>query len=222
MRIFTFVAWVCTCLFIFSSSTRADDKTWKLVSDKGGVQLFKESNRGVKHKMFKSVAVIDSPIEAIMDVLLDANRFKEWMPGCLLSNILSEKPVDNRIKDYTLHMALDISWPFKNRDFVVNTKTTADWNNGIFFMELNSVEREDIPSPKGSFRMLSLYGKFEGESISKYQTRITYYSVFNTGGRVGSIVSNNFTGRITRGVVAGLVKVAEKPEYKKAAKQNIY
>lgn len=222
MRIFTFVTWVLVCFFILSSSTRADDKTWKLVSDRDGVQLYKEINRGGKNKMFKSVSVIDSPIETIMDVLLDVNRFKEWMPGCLLSNILSEKPVDNRIKDYTLHMALDISWPFKNRDFVVNTKTTADLNNGFFSVELNSVGREDIPSPKGSFRMVSLYGKFEGEFISKFQTRLTYYSVFNPGGRVGSIVSNNFTGRITRGVVEGLAKVAEKPEYKKAAHENLF
>ena len=220
MRIAAFLSIVC--LYLFSGVAHADEKIWKLVSDRKGVQLFKESSRGTKHKMYKAVAVIDAPIDVIMSILLDASHFTDWMPGCLLSNILDEKNGDQVTKDHTLHMVWNLTWPAKNRDFIVKTKSTADWSNGIFFVELSSIDRESIPSPKGSRRMLSMYGKFDGEYISKYQTRITYYSVFNPGGRVGSIASNRFTGRITRNVVAGLAKVAEKPEYKKSAIQNSY
>ncbi len=222
MRIILLTVFLSISLVMISGKALADEKTWKLVSDRRGVQLYKDMTRGARHRMYKAVTVIDAPIETLMELLLDAGRYPEWMPGCFLSRILSEKNGDRDIRNHPLHMALNIRWPIKNRDFVVETKAVSDWNNGYFFVEFNTVGRPDIPSPRGSFRMLHLYGKFEGESISRYQTRMTYHLIFNPGGRVGSIMSNRFTGRIARNTMTGLVKVSERPEYKKAAEQNRY
>lgn len=222
MRTVILTVFLTICLVLVSGRALADEKTWKLVSDRRGVQLYKDMTRGVKHRMFKAVTVIDAPIETIMDVLLDAGRYPEWMPGCMLSRVLSEKNGDRDIRTHPLHLALNIPWPMRNRDFVTETKTFSNWDTGTFFVEFNTVDRPDIPSPRGSFRMIRLYGKFEGEAISRYQTRMTYHLVFNPGGRVGSIMSNRFTGRIARNTMTGLARVSEKPEYKKAAEQNRY
>lgn len=220
MRLFT-VAFMLV-LILTPCHGKADGTSWKLISKRGDVLLYKEINSENKHKMYKAVVDIDEPIEVVMTVLLDAGNLKDWIPGCFLSDILEERSVDNVVKNYTIHMAWDVPWPIKNRDFVVETKAVHDWNNGIFNVVLQSVERPEVPSPKGCLKLPSLYGKFEGEYVSRDKTRITYYSVFDPGGRVPVFGANMFTGHIARNVLKGLKGAASKDVYKNTAHWLFY
>lgn len=220
MRFFT-VAFMMV-LILLPCRGQAQEALWKLISKRGGVFLYKEINSNKKNNMYKAVVDIDEPIEVVMAVLLDAGNLKDWIPGCFLSDVLEERNVDNVVKDYTIHMAWDVPWPIKNRDFVVETEAVHDWNNGVFNVVLQSIERPHVPSPQGCLRMPSLYGKFDGEYVSRDKTRITYYSVFDPGGRVPAFGANIFTGYIARNVLKGLKGVASKDVYKNTARWLFY
>lgn len=195
---------------------------WKVISKKDGITLSQRVNPLSEYRTYKAETLIDIPLETLIEVLLDVKSYPEWMPGCTSSEIVSVKQVDAVIKDYVIHFIWDAMWPVTNRDFVMQTAASVDWNSGRASVTLDSIDDSSVPVPEKRFRLRKFYGKYEAWYISRDTTRVCYYNMVDPGGKVGPKLSNTFTKKIPIGMMKGLRRIAKEEKYSKAAAKDFY
>jgi len=112
MKIYVAIAY----LLMFSSLFA--QKNWKLKKDKDDVKIYVKSTESSSLKLFKAEMTVKSSLNEVLNVILDGDKLKDWNYKALDSKLLN-KSSDN---DYLLWLALDLPWPVRNRDVVIQLK----------------------------------------------------------------------------------------------------
>ena len=219
MKEFLFIIVFILC---FSGAAFANTDAWKVISEKDGILLSQKVEPSSEYRTYKADAIINMSMETLIEVLIDINSYTEWMPGCSSAEAVSEEQVDRVIRDYIIHIIWDAQWPVKNRDFVIKTRASVDWNKGTASVVLDSIENSTVPVPADKFRLKKYWGKFYCQYISRNETKVTYQSMIHPGGKVGPKLSNAFTKNIPRGIMKGLRRISLNDKYKKAAVKDFY
>lgn len=195
---------------------------WKLKKEKDGVKFFSRLHAGSKQKEFRAIAVLDYPIEVLLEVIIDVPAYPTWMPDVLDAKILKEFQRGLERGNYYLHILFDGMWPVKNRDIVIESIPKTDWSKGISVIKLKKLDTFPVPLKKGVVRVKDFEAEYKFEYISRDKTRVTFTTFVDIGGKVSPGLASIQTSKIPFKTLRNMGKVASNPKYKEAAARDYF
>ncbi len=195
---------------------------WKLKKEKDGVKTFSRFKRDSPVKEFRSVTIIDYPIEVLLEVIIDVASYPKWMPDVLESKILKEFHRGLERGNYYIHIVYDGIWPVKNRDIVMESIPKTDWDKGVSVIRLKKLDTFPVPLKKGVVRVKDFESEFKFEYISRSKTKVTLTTFVDVGGMVSPRLATIQTGTVPHKTLANMAKVASDPKYYEAAVRDYF
>jgi len=181
----------------------------------GAWQLFQEDpeltiyNRTTEEDIdceFKAVSIIHQPIEVVSAVLMDISTYMKWIHGCRSVKLLNK----NNVSDYEVYFAIDIPWPFCNRDVVYKiTKDATAWENRIIIQGM-AIEKADVPIRDGHVRVINSYFSITLEKITNGSTKIIYQNKTDASFNLPAYLSRRLCGSMVYDSMANLKKLLNK------------
>ncbi|KAL0476596.1 hypothetical protein AKO1_006092 [Acrasis kona] len=206
---------------------------WQLCADKDDIKTFykKDERSNTPLHVVKLEGTVNSPIFNVLSIFYEIDLYKTWLPRLTASDNLAQY---GRYR-FLCYFALDMPWPFYNRDMV-------NYGYGVDLLETNSIlvvirsiEKQEfdhfpgatIPEPdaNGTCRMSLNYSGIKITPMSENQTHVTL--IANVDPRISYIpgwVMNGMTHNFAYLVLAKLRTVAAQvphSEYADRIKNNI-
>jgi len=177
---------------------------WSLVKNENGIQVFVRKVPGSSFHEFKGIAVVNSKIEVIGEILRDVPYYPQWIPDCTDASVIKRTDRNNLM----LHFSQKLPWPVDNRDVVLSAKTIFDLNNGKITITMESVNDSKYPVKEGFTRMSEMKGCYILEYIDREHTKLSYIVKANPGGSIPSSVVNSSSKDIPYNTLTGIKKVS--------------
>lgn len=136
------------------ASARATD--WTLEKQLDGIDVYTRPVPGSEVKEFKGEGIVEVELEAILALLRDADRFKEWFPNTRESKLLQR---DGDVSYQ--YSVMQTPWPIDDRDNVFRSVTTRDALTGRVDILVEAApeahplqsDRHRVTRAKGSWRL---------------------------------------------------------------------
>ena len=204
------------------SAENAKRYDWKLKKDKDGVKTFSRFMKHSSGKEFRAVAVIDYPIEVLLEVIIDVASYPKWMPDVLEATILKEFHKGLERGNYYVHIVYDGIWPVKNRDIVMESIPKTDWDKGISVIKLKKLDTFPVPLKKGIVRVKDFASEFKFEYLARDKTKVTFTTYVDVGGKVSPRLATIQTGSVPHKTLRNMARVAADPKYYEAAVRDYF
>ncbi len=174
-----------TVLTLFTHGLALNAETnWKHLNSKDGINVFaKQNSSSEKIVTIKADTTLSQPMYAILEVVNDVPKAKEWAPW------VSDKKILKRISKYeTIDLTVaDLPWPLKDRYYVTKQiyKELAD--GGIIFTS----ETIDYPyTIKGAIKGTIEHSVFYLTPSSPFETKISFELNLDPAGAIPKWVAN--------------------------------
>ncbi len=177
MRVAVVAGLVLFSLFGKEASAQTE---WTHLLNRDGVELFHRDVDGYAYGEFKSVTVLNAPIQSVYSIFQNFATYKEWYGFCIDSDSLHiESPYHK-----TIFLLVDAPWPIADRYIIAD----------VFFDQLSEQRRLEIRfrlserdfgiSVRGGEPMTQVTGDCILERISENRTRVTFSISLDPGGSV--------------------------------------
>ena len=161
---------------------------WELADNEEGVALYSRTVSGRAELQFKSVGLVNQPLEAIGAVLSDIRSYARWFFKCIDAKKIS---VENTSElNFYLYIAIDTPWPFSDRDVVFNTNVAIDYDLGKVIIKSTAVAEPLVSLKSGYVRITDSEHQWLLEKVSSQQTRITFINRTQAAGPFSNYISN--------------------------------
>ena len=205
---------------IGNTTISADDGGWKFVKKKKATTLYTRPVAGSKYDAFKAEAICDASVEALLEVLIDVENYHKWLPACIEAKKLKMFDKDPLKGNMLFYLIINAQWPVQNRDFIIKSNTTADWVNGIVKINLKATDKFDYPPIKGRYRVDVFTASFRFEYISRNETKVTYTTHSESGGKAPLAIVANVNKQLTLATIKRLNNMTTDPVYQKRAMRD--
>lgn len=159
------------------------DKAWKLESEKNNIKIYSHQAEEYGNNYYRAELEVNLENSAVQNLLLDYDRYDEWMKECIES-----KAVDSSVDSDTImvYFRYDAPWPVKNRDVYsqVTVRQDQDDKTHIDFIATPSYKK----NRKGHVRIKESSGGWVLEPNGEI-TKLTYFSNMKLGAGVPSFVN---------------------------------
>lgn len=178
------------------------EEEYKLVKKDAVLSLYERwihGGQGEHVREIKAVFVVRSDVEAVINLLTDQARGKEWNINAEKYSVLHAGDRTNWIT-YTRY---SIPWPFGNQDCCLSYKVNKDANNlrvGVIGFE--SVLNNQFPVTTSVTRITGTKGKWLLEDAGNGHMKVSYFISTNRSKKVprwisDPIVRNNLFSTMT-------------------------
>lgn len=189
---------------------------WALVKTENGIQVYVRKVPGSSFHEFKGIAIVNSKIEVVGEVLRDVPFYPQWLPDCTQATILEKTDKNNMV----LYYAQKLPWPADNRDVVLSAKTLLDYKKGIFTITMETAAGNKYPQKTGYTRMAEMKGLYLLEYIDREHTKVSYIVKADPGGSLPSSVVNASSKDIPYNTLLAMKKVATTKRFVDAANKS--
>ena len=207
MNFFSFFPLVVTFL-----SLSCFGSEWELIQEKKGIKIYKRSLKNTSLLSFRGVGEIDASFGKVVQIVLDAEKTKEW------ANRFPDNRLLKWIKDpheAIKYNELDMPLFFSNRDFISLSKTSINYETKSLRVDFEKALGYDKPLKKsnvlgdisGSYFMVQF---LDGGKKSK----IEGVAVVDIKGRVPIWIVNFFQARWPYNTIINIRKQAKKSSVK--------
>ncbi|TGN41002.1 START domain-containing protein [Marinobacter confluentis] len=118
-----------------------DAEGWELRKESGSIRVFTIDQPDSSFQAFKAVALLDTPIENLMAVMVNPESCTEWVHNCSESYAFGNGSFHDRYA-YSVN---DMPWPVADRDYVLRIRTHGRNAGGDILMDLNAVPQRRDP-----------------------------------------------------------------------------
>ncbi len=157
-------------VFFLSMGSIAQAGPWEHVKTERGVKVYQQQSEGRDLPIFKGESVIEANIYALLAVISDFDRHKEWMHGCHTARLL--KRVDE------LHLLsynrTDAPWPVDDRDVVLESRVSIQAEKHTVQINFQATRSPLQPEVEGVVRMTRLKGYYRLKALSSTRTHVMY------------------------------------------------
>ena len=185
------------------------DSSWKQTRDEHGIRVFKRDLPDGKLLSFKAVGVIDAPIDIVLSIVLDQDRFSEWAEDRSSSRVVGwiRKPVE-----YVSYDRIDLPWPVKDRDFVTRVRIEVDPSDSTTKVSY-SLSDYHVPSPQDAVRGSLVGSSYVLEPVyGGRRTRATGVAVTDPRGSIPAWVVNLYQRNWPYDTIMAMRDQAKKPD----------
>ncbi|MBZ2167264.1 START domain-containing protein [Marinobacter sp. F4216] len=199
--------------FFVSASTASAElpaenaKDWKLRQEVGNIRVYTIDQSNSSFKAFKAEALLDTPIENLMAVMINPGSCLEWVHNCTESYAFGE----GNFHDRYAYSVNNMPWPVTDRDYVLRIRTQGDEETGEIIMDLNATpnQREEFRDRIRVDRSDTLYRFIpRGE-----QTRMVWVQHTDPNGSLPGWLVNSLLVDIPVRSLQALERVANKERY---------
>ncbi|MDO3722996.1 START domain-containing protein [Marinobacter sp. chi1] len=199
--------------FFVSASTASAElpaenaKDWKLRQEVGNIRVYTIDQSDSSFKAFKAEALLDTPIENLMAVMINPGSCLEWVHNCTESYAFGE----GNFHDRYAYSVNNMPWPVTDRDYVLRIRTQGDEETGEIIMDLNATpnQREEFRDRIRVDRSDTLYRFIpRGE-----QTRMVWVQHTDPNGSLPGWLVNSLLVDIPVRSLQALERVANKERY---------
>lgn len=208
------------CALCFAGNVFSATTDWTLIKEKKGVQLYERDVADSKYDEYKAVTICNASVEALLEVLIDVANYPKWLPECVESERLKMFDKDPIQGNFLIYLVINAQWPVPDRDFIIRSDSTADWANGIVEIRLKSTDQFDYPPRKKRLRVQRFSATFRFEYISRNETRVTYITHSESGGKAPMALVAPINKKLTMTTVTALEKIAQSEIYMKRAMRD--
>lgn len=191
------------------------DDGWRLSKKHNEIWVYTRPSPTCGFDEFKGITIIDARIEVLGIVLKDIPSFPLWMSDCQKSYILEQ----NGKNDFIFHFVQTLPWPVKNRDMVLQARSTIDWKAGYFQVDFHSVDDGRIPTSDDYIRM-KVVGCFLLEYIEREKTQVTYIIQADPSGFMPAVVANLISRKIPYETLLRMREMVKYNRYRKWADES--
>ncbi len=85
--------------------------------DKDGIKVYIHRHKNSNFRAFKAISCIPASMDSILAVMFDIDAYSQWIHACNKSFLIKEVSFYERYH----YQAIDIPFPFKDRDFVLHS-----------------------------------------------------------------------------------------------------
>lgn len=149
---------------------------WTLQRQAEGIDVYTRPVAGSDIQEFKGEGVVAVPTEAIVSLLRDADRFKEWFPNTSESRLL--KRDGSTSYQYSV---MQTPWPISDRDNVFRSVTKRDADTGRIEIEVSAAPREH-PEHPDRHRVTKANGRWRLVPQGPEATLVTFIMHLEPGG----------------------------------------
>lgn len=171
-------------LILFTGFFFTNIQDWTLEKNKDKIQIYTRSLKGYDIKEYKAVMELKQNPEAVWDLLMDFNNYKNWIPNTTESKLL--KKISDT--EFYIYMVKDIPWPFDNRDIVFHLKFIKQ-SNGDFILKVTG-KPDFIPQKEGFVRVPKHIGCWTITKKEKGMIQVQHQAIAKPGGSVPAWMAN--------------------------------
>ena len=199
-------------LISLSSPVQKDDKQWKLRFHKKGIRVYSSKIPDSQIDEVKGECLLDASLETVARVMLDVSSYPQWVADCMEAQKFncSEPTACN------LYFALEMPWPVRDRDVVLQSSTDIKLSKGRIVGTVYALPDELVPAHKNRIRIKSMYGKWIFERISAEKTMATFAIWVDLAGMIPAIIINIASIDIPYRTLKGLQLMVKNEKYIKA------
>ncbi|MEW5735332.1 MAG: START domain-containing protein [Thermodesulfobacteriota bacterium] len=216
-RIFAFFALLALVLGLAAAPClAATDSGFTLIRNRNGVRTYEKRFPGTPVREFKSITIIDAPLEVIAAVLRDVPSYPEWLPQCVESKLLHQEG----LFDLTIYQVSDLPWPLSDRDAVIHSNVDIDLSTGRAHARLQAVSDPAAPVRDNMVRVNDLSGEFLFEYMGRQSTRVMFSYRIDPAGNIPVSLANLAIRRLPSETLIRLKEMVKKPKYIQLAKNS--
>jgi START domain len=196
------------CLLGYSSVKSQED--WRELKDKNGIKVFTRKTPNSKFHELKIECEFEGRISQLAAVLLDVNNHPRWSYNTVSTRILKASATD-----VIFYVELECPWPIENRDVVVHTTLSQNFENKV--MTINSKNVDDyLPVEESIVRVKYSKVSWIVTPLNDSRFNVEYRLQMDPGGSIPAWLLNLF---ISKGPFESFTKLKEQiqlPEYREA------
>lgn len=167
-------------------SAQEQEREWKLVTDRDGIQVYRSHNDDSKIKTFRGEGIMPiSDFRALAVQLNDYAHVASWM------HMISSVSDISRVSDIDrqIWVTTRLPWPVSNRDAAMQlnvTQNPEDYSVTVAF----EADAELLAPQDGYVRMPELAGRLYFKPIKPGEVQMTFEVVLDPGGYIPSWIAN--------------------------------
>jgi len=206
------------CLFLGPAGAPADtcDGDWSLVMNKNGIKAYSRKVEGSGIFEFRAVMVVDARAEVVAEALRDTPAMTEWLPDCEGAYVIN---MEDRNK-FTSYVSLDLPWPVKDRDMVLDTVTTYDLVHARAITDFVVCQEPSMPPKDTHVRIPALKGQYVFEFVTRERTGIVHTYRGDIGGSVPEWLANHASKYNIYNTFLNMKEMFKKQKYIELAKTS--
>ncbi len=161
---------------LLSPSAWADD--WTLARDEDGITVYTRpvSDSGIAE--FRGEAIVEAPVDAIVGLLRDSDRFKTWFPNTPESKLLF------RDGDVSVqYSVMGTPWPMSDRDNVLRSVRSKDASTGTITIVVEA-DPDYHPEHPDRVRVRQAKGRWILEPRGANRSHVTFQMHLEPGGGI--------------------------------------
>lgn len=209
MRGMTAIGCLLACLLACATtSAMAADATWRLVSDKNGIKVYRQDDDQARIKTFRGVTRFPLPNPAAIEGLLnDYPAIPRWMHFISSVTEVSRK----HYRERTMRFTTELPWPLSDRDVVARftVNQVADTRTLI-----TAVDDPTAARTPDFVRIPDLNGRLEFQFFpATKEVEATYEVVMDPGGYVPGWAANIVLKDTPYFTLLKLRRILNEPKY---------
>lgn len=165
---------------------QAEEREWKLVTDRDGIQVYRSHNDDSKIKTFRGEGIMPiSDFRALGVQLNDYDHVASWMH--MISSINEIARVSDI--DRQIWVTTRLPWPVSNRDAAMQLDVSQDPHDYTVTVAFHA-ENQLLPPQDGYVRMPELSGMLRFKPIKPGEVHMIFEVVLDPGGYIPSWIAN--------------------------------
>lgn len=167
---------LASSVLLLGSSVAA--RAWTLDKQEEGIDVYTRTVEGSGIKEFRGIAEIAADVDAVMGILRDSDRFKDWYPNTAESRLLSREGTVTY-----QYSVMSTPWPIADRDNVFRSVTARDDMTGVVDIDVSAAP-DYYPAQDGRVRVREAKGSWKLEPRGPEKTRVTFTMHLDPGGGI--------------------------------------
>lgn len=183
---------------------------WEMLEKSPGLQIEYRPDSLPGRHWVRGTLVDSVPMAIAGKVLLDVDRYTEWMDNLRISRIIQRISPD----DYVLYQYYDLPWPLWDRDVYVRVRIERSSNDSSVTTIIEKWQNPDYPPIPGVIRVPSMYGILRLTAIGPNITRGEFTERMDLGGTV-PLWAKAYLAKLTPAAILGQIrKACHDPRYR--------
>jgi hypothetical protein len=154
------------------------DDGWARVADEDGIVVTSRPSAHSPLPIFRGVGVVDAPLLAVLAVVTDAERHREWVFQCTDSALVEQTSDSTGI----VYNRTDAPWPVPDRDVVLDSRIELVDGEREVIVRFAATDHPRRPPVDGVVRMPYLHGHYHLRADGDARTRVEYQVDSDPGG----------------------------------------